>query len=303
VALAERPAKFKLLTEGRRVALWTTGQTGPGRLYQFEQGWGEGVEMGSIAAVLDGPRDMTIAAERLRLVFVEEDRLFEQRYEWDGTAAGEPVELVAPRAALDPGISRWINLAIMAVLIVIMFSAIRRRQTMHQKLAKASELSLAPLGQRFVAGLVDAIPLIVPAVLVSGQAGDAEQMAEQMMELGFWLPLLAGAGIYLLHTTVAEMVSSRSLGKMLFGLRVVGLDGKRASAGSLFLRNILRIIDLMLFFPLVLVLVSPLRQRVGDIAAETLVVSGAEKEGEEAEATEGGSDEATKGAEEEMAEK
>jgi uncharacterized RDD family membrane protein YckC len=58
-----------------------------------------------------------------------------------------------------------------------------------------------------------------------------------------------------------------------FGLRVVGLDGGRARPGALLTRNLLRVIDLsVFFFPLVLVLYSPLRQRAGDVAAGTLVV-------------------------------
>jgi uncharacterized RDD family membrane protein YckC len=41
-----------------------------------------------------------------------------------------------------------------------------------------------------------------------------------------------------------------------------------------FARNALRLIDVtMLGLPLLLVLISPLRQRVGDLAAQTVVVS------------------------------
>ena len=54
---------------------------------------------------------------------------------------------------------------------------------------------------------------------------------------------------------------------------MVGLDGQRPGPGPLLTRNLLRIIDLLIaFFPLVLVLYSPLRQRAGDVAAGTLVV-------------------------------
>jgi len=79
--------------------------------------------------------------------------------------------------------------------------------------------------------------------------------------------------LYLLHTTVSEVASARTLGKLVFGLRVVSLDGTRPSAGALLTRNLLRLIDLALgFFPLVLLVYSPLRQRAGDVAAGTLVV-------------------------------
>ena len=60
---------------------------------------------------------------------------------------------------------------------------------------------------------------------------------------------------------------------MTFGLRVVNLDGSRVRPRAAMLRNILRVVDLTLaLFPLVMIFLSPLRQRIGDVAAGTLVV-------------------------------
>ena len=60
---------------------------------------------------------------------------------------------------------------------------------------------------------------------------------------------------------------------MACGLKVVSLDGSRPTLGQVALRNVLRVIDAGLgFLPLLLVHFSPLRQRVGDAAAGTLVV-------------------------------
>ena len=61
-------------------------------------------------------------------------------------------------------------------------------------------------------------------------------------------------------------------------IQVVGLDGEPAKRSALLIRNLLRVIDLGLgFVPLIVVLVSPLRQRTGDVAAGTLVVQATEK--------------------------
>jgi uncharacterized RDD family membrane protein YckC len=61
---------------------------------------------------------------------------------------------------------------------------------------------------------------------------------------------------------------------MFVGLRVVNTDGTRPSVSSLLLRNVLRIIDIFPYFPLVvMVLFSPTAQRLGDIAAGTVVVT------------------------------
>jgi uncharacterized RDD family membrane protein YckC len=71
-----------------------------------------------------------------------------------------------------------------------------------------------------------------------------------------------------------EVAAGRSVGKMLTGLYIVGLDGQRAGATALLMRNAFRVIDLIVV-PLSLILFSPLRQRAGDLAAGTIVVHGA----------------------------
>ena len=81
-------------------------------------------------------------------------------------------------------------------------------------------------------------------------------------------------GLYLLLTTALELVLGRSIGKLLTGTRVAALDARPAPPAAVLVRNLLRIVDLMmLFFPLTFVIFSPLRQRVGDMAAGTIVVT------------------------------
>ena len=60
--------------------------------------------------------------------------------------------------------------------------------------------------------------------------------------------------------------------------RVATLSGARPGPLETFTRNALRLVDVVLLgLPLVLVVLSPLRQRVGDIAARTTVVRSASR--------------------------
>jgi uncharacterized RDD family membrane protein YckC len=97
-----------------------------------------------------------------------------------------------------------------------------------------------------------------------------EQSRAVLVLIIYW-----SAGIfYIIYTTVIESLAGRSLGKLLMGLRVVGLDGEPANPGALTTRNILRVIEVgLLFLPLLLVPLSPRRQRAGDVAAGTLVTT------------------------------
>ena len=57
-------------------------------------------------------------------------------------------------------------------------------------------------------------------------------------------------------------------------LRVISLDGKPPTRGQMVTRNLLRLIDAgLIFLPVLLVPFSPLRQRAGDTAAGTVVIT------------------------------
>ena len=80
------------------------------------------------------------------------------------------------------------------------------------------------------------------------------------------LPMLA-------HTTLTELLAGVSLGKALFGLRVVDVSGGPAKPWQILVRNTFKAIELIPPFLLMLVPVRDLyRQRAGDILARTIVV-------------------------------
>ena len=72
-----------------------------------------------------------------------------------------------------------------------------------------------------------------------------------------------------------EAFFAATLGKMVMGLRVVKADGSPYSWSSVIVRNLLRFIDALPVFyliGLITVAVSKRNQRLGDMAAGTLVV-------------------------------
>jgi uncharacterized RDD family membrane protein YckC len=78
------------------------------------------------------------------------------------------------------------------------------------------------------------------------------------------------------YFAVCEGLTGTTLGKRLFGLRVVrAADGRRCGPGAAVVRTVLRLIDNVLFsLPgIAAIVTSPRRQRLGDRAAGTLVVS------------------------------
>lgn len=94
--------------------------------------------------------------------------------------------------------------------------------------------------------------------------------------LGAVLAVLSSLGLYLAWFCGFETLMQRTPGKAALGLRVVGVDGTPVRFQQAFLRALVGIVDFVLvpfgFVAVVASLLSPQDQRLGDLAAGTLVV-------------------------------
>lgn len=137
---------------------------------------------------------------------------------------------------------------------------------------------LAGAGSRMLAALIDlallfAVLLGALLVLVLATSVDPFGAGEFVLGLllGGWILLLVG------YFTAFEFLwQGQTPGKRVLGIAVRGLDGGPASALQLLLRNVFRPVDLFLDLPLpigfLLIAALPQAQRLGDLAAGTLVV-------------------------------
>ena len=146
------------------------------------------------------------------------------------------------------------------------------------------DVTLAGVGSRFVAILVDQaiqwavlLALLVLGLFVAGLASDEEGNVSD--EVG----MLLGAGFVLALVVVQfgypvlfeTLASGRTPGKRWTGLRVVKAGGGPVTFTSSAVRNLLRLVDGLPGFYLVgiiAVLASARNQRLGDMAAGTIVV-------------------------------
>ena len=90
-------------------------------------------------------------------------------------------------------------------------------------------------------------------------------------------PFLLYLLLFFSYYFVAESMTGRTIGKALTGVRVVAEDGSKPSSGRIAARTALRIVDVLPVLYLVGVVamaVSKKKQRIGDMAAGTLVVKG-----------------------------
>lgn len=131
---------------------------------------------------------------------------------------------------------------------------------------------LGSMGLRVIAALFDAVVgavICYPFFHFLGRYNEAE---DQYQVTG--LPALALMFVVAAYWILTEWSFGATIGKLICDLRVVSLTGKNCSFGQSLKRNLVRIID---FFPFyipgfVAAKLSPLRQRLGDQWAKTIVV-------------------------------
>jgi uncharacterized RDD family membrane protein YckC len=131
------------------------------------------------------------------------------------------------------------------------------------------DLVLAGLGSRFTAALIDLTfkgLLILGAVLVAGLLGD----------LGIAVASILTFAIYFGYDVAFEVLANgRTPGKRWTGLRVLRDDGRPVDLLSSAIRNVVRLIDglpLSYLPAMISILVTKKNQRLGDLAASTIVV-------------------------------
>lgn len=256
-----------LLNFNGHITLWTASQEGPGGFYRLIDGrWSHpisltgGQELSAITV-----RTVAVASERLRLYYLQDDKLFEQQFDESGKAAGAPaaIDLRQP----DLRSMRLLNLVMMVALTLVVIGSMRRRNGAAVNDLEGRAARIAPMALRLGAGVVDALPYLIGGVLAVLSSDDPVARPFDRVMLPYWIGLI----VYALHPLISEVFFGRSVGKMIFGLRVESLDGNRPTRGALAMRNIIRIIEVLTLFPLVLVFYSPLRQRLGDVVARTIV--------------------------------
>jgi uncharacterized RDD family membrane protein YckC len=137
------------------------------------------------------------------------------------------------------------------------------------------ELTLAGVGSRFISALVDLMLQIVLLVSVSGVGAAVGAFGSGF---GAVVVFLADFLIFSAYDVLFEVFASgRTPGKRLNGLRVVRVDGSPVTFFTSAIRNVLRLVDILPFVApylvgIVTILATRRNQRLGDVAAGTLVV-------------------------------
>ena len=182
-------------------------------------------------------------------------------------------------------------IAFSAVAFLLILSG--RDRAAPQQVVFPRQFMIAPLGSRILATMIDILPFML---LIGGataywaiELADIIKLKDlgtddlqRMQELGYRLAMtqtamfirIGGAIVCLAYCVFCERRFGTTLGKMAMGIRVVSLDGDRPGVRQLFIRNLLKMLMVFfgLWFLMILPLLNPGRQRLGDLFGRTVVV-------------------------------
>ncbi|HZB81514.1 MAG TPA: RDD family protein [Rubrobacteraceae bacterium] len=130
-------------------------------------------------------------------------------------------------------------------------------------------------GRRVLATIADSIPLGVLFWLMSALFGTTSASATNVSASLNGFSTLIFFVLVFAYYTILEGYLGQTLGKMLFGIKVVREDnGEVPGIGAAAIRTVLRLVDGLFSYlvAFIAVLASSKNQRLGDMAAHTLVV-------------------------------
>ncbi|WP_340074958.1 RDD family protein [Leptobacterium sp. I13] len=137
------------------------------------------------------------------------------------------------------------------------------------------DYKIVSIGERIVAFLIDGFILYMYALLVN-YVGDAfrDVLNDNWSVFGFMSLLFLPAMFYSLLMHI--LFNGQTVGKMIMKIKVVKVDGTPVHWSSYSIRWMLRLVDIWLFIGaigILSILFTDRRQRLGDAAAGTVVIS------------------------------
>jgi len=162
------------------------------------------------------------------------------------------------------------------VIAMAMMMLYYKRALRTEQIDLPDGIVLASFDKRMLAGAIDLAPGFWLAGTLYGISisdtllfwpGNGVAKVLSAMQPGFIV-----IAVTLTHTTVCEVIFARSLGKFVTGLAIADEHGKHAKPLNVALRSMSKLFELFAPLMIILAIISPARQRLGDILARTTVV-------------------------------
>jgi uncharacterized RDD family membrane protein YckC len=262
---------LRLFEDGGRVLVFCSGGKQPSELLVLSDSkWLNPIPLATDASI----RTMGIGGGTIRFAYADSNNSIKERRINLRTFAveGADTAIALPHIVDVNRIWAVVQGVDMTLIVLVMIYTYRRREQYQQTKINWGKYAVCPIGRRAFAGMIDLAPVLAMLVYIRFNVPHVEQFQDVfLIRESLWLYVIS-LGVYLLHTTVIECIFGRSIGKIVSRMYVVRIDGGKPSVLSLLVRNLLRIIDVTLPFTPIVAIYLPLRQRLGDLGAGTVVI-------------------------------
>jgi uncharacterized RDD family membrane protein YckC len=166
-------------------------------------------------------------------------------------------------------------LVIGAVVLGMMFLFATARRDPKSNIPRLPRDVAPSTAPRLAAAVIDMLPPIAFAFYLYGSETLVQVLqhwAQLTIETAELQPTLAIIGPFVLHTTLTELFTGRTLGKAITGCRVTNLTGGPPHLWQVLTRNFFKIVELVAPLLLVMPLLGTHHQRLGDLIAGTVVI-------------------------------
>ena len=131
----------------------------------------------------------------------------------------------------------------------------------------------ATAGGRFAAALIDFLAMLILMTIIGYSMGEAYIDSEK----GFSITLHDSSALLFFLAWVAafpvmEGLTGQTIGKKIIRIKVTGKNGNKVKLIQSLLRHLFDFIDYFLLIGLIIIALSPGKQRIGDLVANTIVV-------------------------------
>ncbi len=217
---------------------------------------------------------LTASGDQLCLITDDEaGQLQLRRINLRGVADANPIPMAAAPPSLGP-VADLLVFVIVLALVTPVLILMWKRDPAGQPIALPRGVRVADLLPRALAASIDLFPCLYLSTLITGVS------MEQMVDFwpgksGGWEPMIPGAiamGLFITSTFLTELFTARTMGKALIGMRVTGLKGEPPDIWQVLARNLFKALDLIAMPLLIFAIISPNRQRLGDVVGRTVVV-------------------------------
>jgi uncharacterized RDD family membrane protein YckC len=180
---------------------------------------------------------------------------------------------------------------VLSLVLAFVLTVQMRRHRVQEYAVGDDRRTFASLWQRALAQLVDLVPFVavflLPSVWMWRSFSDPETFVEEgrmfpLVFFGLFIAAFVFSLVILLAYSYFEGRSGKTPGKWLLGIRVLGTDLQPCGFRRAFVRNLLTFVDGFFSFLVgaLLVALTENWQRLGDLAARTIVVSDAAPAGQ-----------------------